>query len=199
MVEIRIWQACKPAKGYYWIHCAKMPFWKGNIISIRRIVTNGLCQWNIGRGLTRRWIHLHGSGNRIQLPSINEYIDDSSLTDNDPHSFLPLNKFTNNNSIKQTIRTVLSLPGHSACGSRNERGTNNVLACSSIEITHIVLRVLDHVCGHASLENICTLLQNNDPWNSDVWRILVEISRKVSKLYCCYTAWLQMIGFCYWK
>lgn len=96
-------------------------------------------------------------------------------------SFIPLNRFTNARPNPKTIqhRLITSLVGNSIAALKTDGPFHNL--CRPLnEITRIIQRVHQHVCGHASYGDMKTLLQRNQMWNDDVQRYLASVIERCS-------------------
>lgn len=153
-----------------------------NLVSICHLVVEGSSQWILGRNFTRKCNHIHINDNRLQLPSIfgrNDYI---SMVDKDTHSFVPLIRFIPH--FNSSIPPMSSLAGRPAPVNfkmvDDEHPSEQVISLSRPidEVSKIVKRVHDHVCGHASFGDMRTLLQRDRLRIADVERILFTAVEK---------------------
>ena len=143
-------------------------------ICIRHLVIEGSSQWLIGRNVTSHCNQLRINDNRIQLPKFDHHQDYLSIVESDTHDYIALDRFVQQDSSSTTsARSVVSLAGNSVCVS--ESTSKQLKGRSLSDITRIVNRVHDHVCGHSSYGDIRTLLQRNQLWNEDVQKYLSSI------------------------
>ena len=112
------------------------------------------------------------NSNRILFPKVNGRQDSLKMIDNETHSFLSLSSFTNSMN-KQSINSnkVAALVSHSA-------SSNLQLERPISELSRIVKRVHQHVCGHATYGDMKTLLIRNSIWNDEVQRLLADTVEK---------------------
>lgn len=121
--------------------------------------------------------HLHINDNRLHFfilqNGLQVYL---SMAENVTHSYVPLERFMNVPNICQPVNhNVASLVGKTATVT----STNNTDHHSKSEISRIVNKVHDHVCGHSSYGDMKTLLERNKLCNPEVQQELSTIMENI--------------------
>ena len=134
----------------------------GTMINIRHIVIEGSSQWLIGKNATNKCDIIHSSGNYFKLTDHSKI----PLKNGFMHSYVP-----SYISFKITNTNCLSYQAKLFCATGNILDPINQLPWS--ELLKIIDKVHKHVCGHANLSDIQTLLQRNNMWSLKVEKYLI--------------------------
>lgn len=138
----------------------------GRPVFIRHLVIYGYSQWLICRNVTQSCNQLRIDDNSIPFPVLNGLQDYLSIVEGETHEYVLLDRFTNAPSPTCTPNSsFVALADH--CVSLQASSSHRPLS----EITRVVNRVHDHVCGHASYGDRRTLLKCNSIWNDNVMKM----------------------------
>lgn len=98
------------------------------------------------------------------------------MVENDTHSFVPLIRSTSaSNSSTPSLSSLAGRPVPATCDVADDVHPSehvDSLSRPIAEVSKIVKRVRDHVCGRASFGDMRTLIQQNCLWDADVEKIL---------------------------
>ncbi len=129
----------------------------GSFINVRDVFIEGSSQWVVGRNVTSKCDVVHSNGNYLKLlnnlkiPIKNVHM----------HSFLPSRLFmTDTPNSSPTFQAEM----FSATADIQETASNRAWS----DAKKIVDEVQKHVCGHAKLSDMQTLLERNNLLNHEV-------------------------------
>ena len=127
------------------------------------LVIEGSLQWIIGRNVTRKTDIIHLNRNYIRFRHTpGQSYSTVQLIDHGDHSFIPKHKFIHGNFISVNDTDTGALCIHSATVSNHDVGK-------------IIKRAHEHVCRHASYDDMRILLQRNNLWADNTKNILLSI------------------------
>ena len=132
-------------------------------VDVTHLVIEGSSQWVIGRNVAKRTDIIHLDGNYIRFNHVSgPKFSTVQLEDHGDHSYIPLNRFF-----------------HNTYASINDLGSNALFPyssqTSSPDMRHILNRVHEHVCGHASYSDMRKLPPRNHLWTDDSHLLLSSI------------------------
>ncbi len=147
----------------------------GSIINIRHIIIDSSSQWVVRRNVTSECDIVHLNGNYLKLPN-NLKIPTKDVH---MHSFLPSHLFMTN-----TPNSSPSFQVKIFCTTADIQETASDRAWSDAK--KIVDKVRKHVCGHAKLRDMQTLLERNNLWNHEIETYLNRIVNSCSNCARCF-------------
>lgn len=144
----------------------------GRPAAIRHLVIAGSPQWLVGCNVTRSCNQFCIQDNRIQFSVVDDVQDYTSIVEDETYDYIQLDRFSSPSSSTSTPKcSAVALSGHSVF-------TSVWSSCRRMsDVTRIVHRVYEHVCGHALYGDTRTLLQRNNNWNDDEEKMLSTVDR----------------------
>lgn len=142
----------------------------GSLFAICHLLIVDLSQWRTDRNLTSRCSQLRFNEIRTQLPLDNSVQNCLSTIKNVVRDYI---------SLDQSVISYISpaTPNRSAAvlAGNAVSASSQPDQCPLSEVTRTVNQICEHDCGHASYNDMFTLLHRNCIWNDDVNKKLFSV------------------------